>query len=188
MPRPEKLLTQAALLRKKAADSRLPAELRAALAARAALPFPLDVRVARPGSTFGAPARQQAWFRVPEPLGNSDALHRAAAAYGSDYALMDTASLPHRVEPVAAGGLRLASLDHTVWFHRPLRADEWLLYEMDSPEAEGGRALVFGRLFNAKGDLVASVAQEGLLRAAPQRGCGPDDEPAPPPPAIRAKL
>jgi acyl-CoA thioesterase-2 len=84
-------------------------------------------------------------------------------AFASDFALMGTAMLPHAVTFMQSN-LQAASLDHSIWFHRPLRMDEWLLYEMDSPNANGGRGLNFGRIYSQDGRLVASTAQEGLMR------------------------
>ena len=85
------------------------------------------------------------------------------ATYASDMTLLDTATLPHAVGALEEN-LFMASLDHAMWFHRPFRADEWLLYAQDSPSASGARGMARGLIFRANGDLVASVAQEGLLR------------------------
>ena len=172
VPRPERLPTQADRLRAAASHKELPASLRTALAARAEIPFPMDVRVVRPGgSAAHLPPKQQAWLRCPERLGDDPNLHRCVLAYGSDFALLDTAALPHK-SGQPGGGLTMASLDHSMWFHRPMRADEWLLYDMNSPTAQGGRALAFGQLFNERGELVATVAQEGVLRSAGGGGEG----------------
>ncbi|MDZ4790188.1 MAG: acyl-CoA thioesterase II [Hyphomicrobiales bacterium] len=109
-----------------------------------------------------APA-QNIWFRVNGALPDDAALHQCALAYASDYSLLDTALVAHgRIlfDPL----LMLASLDHALWFHRPFRADEWLLYAQDSPSAEAARGLCRGNIFSRDGQLVASVAQEGLIR------------------------
>ena len=84
--------------------------------------------------------------------------------YASDLTLLEAALLPHVEGGVASRQVDVASLDHAVWFHRPFRADDWLLYVQESPNAGGGRGLATGRLFTAEGTLVASVVQEGLIR------------------------
>ena len=90
-------------------------------------------------------------------------LHYCVAAYSSDFALLETSLLPHR-QTIPSPQIQAASLDHSMWFHAPFRADEWLLYVMTSPAASGGRGLTFGRLYNRSGTLVCTVAQEGLIR------------------------
>ncbi len=106
---------------------------------------------------------QNIWIRVKDSLPDDPSLHQCALAYASDFSLLDTALAAHgRIlfDPT----LMVASLDHAIWFHRDFRADEWLLYAQDSPSAEGGRALCRGNIFRRDGTLVASVAQEGLIR------------------------
>ncbi len=106
------------------------------------------------------------WFRTAAPLPpieENPALHRAVIAYASDYTLLGTAALPHGLSWMR-GELIGASLDHAIWFHRPARADEWLLYVTDSPWSGGGRGFNRGRIYNRAGDLIASVAQEGVIR------------------------
>jgi acyl-CoA thioesterase-2 len=103
------------------------------------------------------------WFRVAGRLPDDDAVHAAALTFVSDLTLL-SAGLA-RVGGGWGGGTVGASLDHAVWFHRPVRADEWFLYETDSPAAASGRALCFGQIWAADGTHVASVAQEGLLRS-----------------------
>lgn len=105
------------------------------------------------------------WFRTVAPLPDDPAIHRAVIAYASDYTLLGTSALPHGLS-WARGELKGASLDHAVWFHRPARADEWLLYATDSPWSGSGRGFNRGRIFNRAGELVASVAQEGMMRQA----------------------
>jgi acyl-CoA thioesterase-2 len=109
------------------------------------------------------PPAQNIWFRVNGQLPDDPALHRCALAYASDYSLLDTALVAHgRI--LFDPSLMLASLDHALWFHRPFRADEWLLYAQDSPSTEDARGLCRGNIFTRDGVLVASVAQEGLIR------------------------
>ncbi len=105
--------------------------------------------------------RQAAWFRAAGPVPDDAALHRALLAYASDTALAGTPLRPHGV---SWPQVRLASIDHALWFHRPARVDGWLLYAMDSPSAQGGRGLARGLIFDRAGRLVASVAQEALMR------------------------
>ncbi len=114
-------------------------------------------------NTEPGPPIANSWFRTVAPLPDDPALHRAVIAYASDYTLLGTAALPHGLSWMR-GELTGASLDHAVWFHAPARADEWLLYSTDSPWTGGGRGFNRGRIFDRAGNLVASVAQEGMLR------------------------
>jgi acyl-CoA thioesterase-2 len=106
---------------------------------------------------------QQIWIRSSEPLPDDPDIHRCVLAYASDMTLLDTALFAHG-RAIFDPDLQAASLDHAVWFHRPFRADEWLLYVEDSPSASGARGFTRGSLFSRDGKLVASVAQEGLVR------------------------
>jgi len=108
------------------------------------------------------PALDHVWFRVPPPLAGDPVLHQAFLAYASDMWLLDTALLPHGKGLFS--DLQVASLDHAMWFHRPFRADDWMLYSQDSPAAGGARGFARGMIFARDGALVASVAQEGLIR------------------------
>jgi acyl-CoA thioesterase II len=109
------------------------------------------------------PARAQMWVRVDGTLSDDPLEHLAAFTYASDMTLIGAALVPHGVY-ISSPGMQAASLDHTIWFHRPFRADEWWLYDQHSPSASGARGLVLGRIFTQSGDLVATVAQEGLIR------------------------
>jgi len=114
------------------------------------------------------PARAQLWIRVGGQLADDPGIHRAAFTYASDLTLLGAALVPHGLR-ISSPGVAAASLDHTIWFHRPFRADEWWLYDQHSPSASGGRGLAIARVWTQDGRLVASVAQEGLIRyAAPQ--------------------
>ena len=110
-----------------------------------------------------AEPRRHLWIKTVGPLPDSADLHRNVLAYVSDYQLLATAMRPHGID-YTAGNLQLATLDHAMWFHRPFRVDEWLLYSMESPSASGGRGLGLGRIFTRDGRLVASTAQEGVVR------------------------
>ncbi len=109
------------------------------------------------------PAHAQLWMRVTGQLDDAELTHKAAFTYASDMTLLASALVPHGRD-IASPSLQSASLDHTIWFHRPFRCDEWLLYDQVSPSASGGRGLAIGRVFTQDGRLVASVAQEGLIR------------------------
>jgi acyl-CoA thioesterase-2 len=103
------------------------------------------------------------WIRAAAPLPDDPAIHQCVLAYASDMALLDAALIPHGLS-VFDRQIMGASLDHALWFHRPFRADEWLLYSQDSPNNSGARGFSRGMIFALDGTLVASVAQEGLLR------------------------
>ena len=103
------------------------------------------------------------WFRAVGRLGDDEALHRSLLAYVSDFHLLDTALKPHGV-PMISPQLMIASVDHAMWFHRSVRVDDWLLYAIDSPSASGARGFTRGSVFARDGRLVASAAQEGLIR------------------------
>ena len=109
----------------------------------------------------GKVSQQQVWFRHRDPLPDDPLLHICALAYMSDLTLLGSAQVNH---PEDRPHLGVASLDHAMWFMRPFRADEWLLYDQNSPSARGGRALTQGQIYNRRGDMVAAVVQEGLTR------------------------
>jgi acyl-CoA thioesterase II len=109
------------------------------------------------------PAVRRIWVRAVDKLADSRALHSYLLAYVSDYSLIGTALLPHGVTWYTRG-MQVASLDHVMWFHQPFRVDEWLLYSIESPSASGARGLARGSIYTQDGRLVASVAQEGLIR------------------------
>jgi acyl-CoA thioesterase-2 len=114
------------------------------------------------GRKLAAPL-QYLWMRATGPLPNDPAVHRAVLAYLSDMTLLDTALVAHG-RTIFEPDLQVASLDHALWFHRPFRADDWLLYAQDSPNSSGARGLTRGLIYGRDGSLVASVAQEGLIR------------------------
>jgi acyl-CoA thioesterase-2 len=106
---------------------------------------------------------QAVWLKAKDCLPDDENLHRAALAYASDYSILEPIMRGHGVA-WATPGLKAASLDHAMWFHRFGRVDEWLLYVQESPTAGGGRGLSLGRIFTRDGLLLASVAQEGMVR------------------------
>jgi len=103
------------------------------------------------------------WIRATSPLPDDAAIHQCVLAYASDLTLLDASLVAHG-RTVFERSIQAASLDHALWFHRPFRADEWLLYSQDSPSASGARGFSRGLIFTREGTLVASVAQEGLIR------------------------
>ena len=110
---------------------------------------------------------QRLWIRADGTLPDDSLLHACVAAYASDMSLFDTMLAPHEVRWDDAEFMG-ASLDHCMWFHRPFRADDWLLYDMDSPSAYGARGLARGFFFTRQGELVVSMVQEGVMRLVPK--------------------
>ena len=128
---------------------------------------PIDIRLIETERYFGATGlipRQHMWLKARARLPDDPGLHAAILAYASDFVLLDTALIPHG-KLMFDAGMQLASLDHALWLHAPLRVDEWLLYILDSPVAGGGRGFARGSFYTREGVLVASVTQEGLMRA-----------------------
>jgi acyl-CoA thioesterase-2 len=109
------------------------------------------------------PGVRHVWFRFAAKCPDDPVLHRCLLAYVSDFHLLETATFPHGLSH-RRGNVLLASLDHGMWFHRPFRIDEWQLYALISPSSSGARGMAFGRIYDRAGSLVASTAQEGLMR------------------------
>ena len=134
-------------------------------------PRPFEFRAVQP-IDYLQPRRQaplrQIWFRAVAPLPDNEMLHRRLLAYVSDFFLLDTATLPHGTSFLKPS-IVMASIDHAMWFHRPLRVDDWLLYAMESPSASGARGFARASVFSRDGRLVASAAQEGLVRMVKDR-------------------
>ncbi len=127
---------------------------------------PIELRPVEYGRYLGEKlegGRFHMWIRATERLPDEPAIHQCVLAYASDMTLLDAALIPHG-RTVFHQDIMAASLDHALWFHRPFRADEWLLYAQDSPNLSGARGFSRGLIFALDGTLVASVAQEGLLR------------------------
>lgn len=108
-------------------------------------------------------AKRHMWIRSVAPLPDDQLVHQSMLAYSSDYGFLETALMPHGLS-LSTPKLMMASLDHAIWFHRPFKLDEWLLYVADSPSAHSSKGFVRGQIFNQAGELVASTAQEGLIR------------------------
>jgi acyl-CoA thioesterase II len=134
-------------------------------------PRPFEFRTVRPIEYLHprreAPVRE-IWFRAVAALADDEMLHRRLLAYVSDFFLLDTATLPHGTS-LLNPSIVMASIDHAMWFHRPLRVDDWLLYAIDSPSASGARGFARASVFARDGRLVASAAQEGLVRLRKDR-------------------
>jgi acyl-CoA thioesterase-2 len=133
-------------------------------------PRPIEIKAAtgRHWLTEGPqPPVQNSWFRARAPLPDEPVIHRAVLAYLSDMQLLGTSIMPHGLSWMR-GEVRSASLDHAIWFHAPFRADEWLLYHCESPWSGGSRGFNRGEIFQ-NGRLVASVAQEGMIRPTGER-------------------
>ncbi|GAA2984007.1 acyl-CoA thioesterase II [Actinokineospora diospyrosa] len=159
VPDPEALPTQ---------GERMTPDLRAKFGAWADRPRPIDIRyVSEPPwlsrETGPRDARNQVWMRADGKLADDPLLQVCVLAYASDLTLLDAVLARHGVY-WGTDKVMGASLDHAMWFHRPFRADEWILYDCASPSASGGRGLATGRFFTRDGRLVATVVQEGLLR------------------------
>jgi acyl-CoA thioesterase II len=132
---------------------------------------PFEFRMVQP-IDYLQPRREQPlrqmWFRAVAPLPDDEMLHRRLLAYVSDFFLLDTTTLPHGTSFMRPT-IVMASIDHAMWFHRPLRVDDWLLYAMESPSASGARGFARASVFARDGRLVASAAQEGLVRLVKER-------------------
>jgi acyl-CoA thioesterase II len=161
VPPPEGLRSELDLIRDRI-DSIPPGPLRAVLTQDR----PLDIRPLDPADPFDPEPREprrRFWVRSVGDVGDDPVNHQAVLAYASDYGLLGSALRPHGLS-VQSPEVMVASLDHAIWFHAPFRIDEWLLYDMESPVAGGARAFTRGAFYTRSGTLVASVAQEGLVR------------------------
>jgi acyl-CoA thioesterase-2 len=160
VPGPEGLLNESELAQRFA--HLLPERLRGPATSEK----PIEIRPVNPINPFDPDVREPVkylWFRANGSLPDDRQLHKYLLTYASDFNLVVTAMQPHAVT-ARDPAMQLASLDHAIWFHRTLRMDDWLLYAMDSPWAGNARGLARGSIYNRAGELVASVAQEGLIR------------------------
>ncbi|AIF98977.1 acyl-CoA thioesterase II [Alteromonas australica] len=127
---------------------------------------PVDIRTIDAANSYQAakrPPTRYIWMRARDTLSGALSIHQAALAYASDYHFLSTSLQPHGIA-VTDKSLRIATIDHAMWFHRPVNFNEWLLYAMESPFSGGSRGIVRGQIFNQAGELVASTTQEGLMR------------------------
>ncbi|XP_028591523.2 acyl-coenzyme A thioesterase 8 [Podarcis muralis] len=168
VPLPEELLTQEELIQKYLQDPNLLDRYRQGLNKMLAQEVPIEIKPVNPPDFFHRrpqEPKQLLWVRARGHIGECDMkLHCCVAAYISDYAFLQTALFPHQHYRVSF----MVSLDHSMWFHAPFRADHWMLYECESPWAGGSRGLVHGRLWRRDGVLAASCAQEGVIRVKEQ--------------------
>ncbi|CAA0813622.1 Acyl-CoA thioesterase family protein [Striga hermonthica] len=166
MPAPEELLSLEELRERRLTDPRLPRTYRNKVASAKFVPWPVEIRFCAPNTSTNqtkSPPSLRYWFRAKGTLSDDQALHRCVVAYASDLMFLQISLNPHREKGLKSSSV---SLDHSMWFHRPFRADDWLLFVIDSPSAHSARGFVCGQMFTVKGELVVSVTQEGLLRRA----------------------
>lgn len=160
VPGPEGLVSERELVNRNA--DRIPSPLREKLQSRQ----PIEIRPVDPMNLFAPEKREPLrynWIRTIDQMPDDPMAHKCLLAYASDYGLMGASLYPHG-RSFWSPDLQAASLDHAMWFHRPFRMDDWLLYEMQSPNACNARGIGFGKIYDRQGALVATVAQEGLIR------------------------
>jgi acyl-CoA thioesterase II len=159
-PGPDGLLSEIEIAKKYV--DRIPEQMRE----QATCERPIEIRPVDPVNVLRPremPPHRRVWYRAIDRLPDAPSLHRYLLAYASDFNLLGATMQPHAVSWLTPQ-IQVASLDHAIWFHRPFRMDEWLLYVIDSPSASGARGLARGQFFDRDGRLVASTAQEGLIR------------------------
>ncbi|KAG8363319.1 hypothetical protein BUALT_Bualt19G0010000 [Buddleja alternifolia] len=166
VPNPEELFSMEELREKRLTDPRLPRTYRNKVASTPFVPWPIEIRFCQPNTSTNqtkSPPSLRFWFRAKGTLSDEQALHRCVVAYASDLIFLQISLNPHREKGLKSSSV---SLDHSMWFHRPFRADDWLLFVIESPNAHSARGFVTGQMFTKKGELVVSLTQEGLLRRA----------------------
>ncbi|KAL2330313.1 hypothetical protein Fmac_017894 [Flemingia macrophylla] len=164
VPTPDKLLSMEELRELRLTDPRLPRTYRNKVATTEFIPWPIEIRFCEPKTSTNqtkSPPSLRYWFRAKGKLSDDQALHRCVVAYASDLIFLQVSLNPHRRKGMKP---RAVSLDHSMWFHRPLRADDWVLFVIFSPSASNARGSVSGEMFNQKGELLVSLVQEGLMR------------------------
>lgn len=163
VPGPEGIVSEREL--RAAIADQMPEQMRGKLRISGGIDFrpviPFEMLNAKPRE-----AKTSIWLRASGSMPDAPLLHQALLAYASDHCMLLTATLPHGLS-LFRGDMRLASIDHAIWFHRDFRIDDWLLYQVDSPTAQAGRALCRGAFFTREGKLVATTMQEGLMRVRP---------------------
>ncbi|KAJ3013345.1 UNVERIFIED_CONTAM: Acyl-CoA thioesterase 8 [Siphonaria sp. JEL0065] len=173
VPRPEELESNAEVFKKWMEDPTTPSAAMQHLQLRLQEPVPIEFKPVVSPKTIREVVKpqkkepkQMVWMKAIGKLPDALSFHQCVAAYTSDHYLVNTALLPHGVTAYTNPQLSMiASLDHSIWFHAPFRADDWLLYEMESTRTGAGRGLCFSRVFKRDGTLVMSCAQEGVVRA-----------------------
>ncbi|KAG0486215.1 hypothetical protein HPP92_008310 [Vanilla planifolia] len=164
VPALETLLSMEELREKRLTDPRLPMHYRNTAARRKFVPWPVEIRFCEVKySTKQSKASLNYWFKARGKLSDDQALHRCVVAYASDLMFADVTLHPHRQKGLKTS---ILSLDHSMWFHRLVKADEWTLFVIESPLASSGRGIVCGRMYNRNGELMVSLTQEALIRKA----------------------
>ncbi|KAK7349518.1 hypothetical protein VNO77_06952 [Canavalia gladiata] len=164
VPAPDTLLPMEELRERRLTDPRLPIIYRNKIATSQHITWPIEVRFCEykiSTNQTKSPPSLKYWFRAKGKLSDDQALHRCVVAYASDLMFLHVGLNPHRGKGIRT---RSVSLDHSMWFHRSLRADDWVLFSIFTPSAHNARAFVTGQMFNQKGELLVSVIQEGLAR------------------------
>lgn len=166
VPPADMLLSIEELRERRIIDPRFPRTYRNKLVMSKYDPWPIEIRFCAPSTYTNqtkAPASGSYWFRAKGKISCDEALHRAVVAYASDFIFLAVTANPHRARDLRIYGV---TLNHTMWFHRPVKADDWLLFVLESPSAHAGRGFCSGQIFNRSGELVVSLVQEGVLRTA----------------------
>ncbi|KAK3428653.1 acyl-coenzyme A thioesterase 8 isoform X1 [Eucalyptus grandis] len=171
VPAPEtpcllQLLSMEQLRERRLIDPRLPRGYRNKVATTKFIPWPIEIRFCEPSNATNqteTPPSLRYWFKAKGKLSDDQALHRCVVAFASDLIFLGTSLNPHRRKGLKTYSV---SLDHAMWFHRNLRADDWILFEILSPIAHNARGLVSGRMFSRNGELLVTLTQEGLIRKA----------------------
>ncbi|VFQ74747.1 unnamed protein product [Cuscuta campestris] len=166
VPDPETLLSLEELRERRLTDPRLPGPYRNTLATAEFVPWPIEIRFCDPNVTSQtkSPPSLRFWFRAKGNLSDDQALHRCVVAFASDLIFGEVGNNPHRKRRL---NIATISLDHAMWFHRPLRADDWILFVIGSPSACNARSFVSGQMYDRTGTLVVSLTQEALQRVVP---------------------
>ncbi|KAG9150689.1 hypothetical protein Leryth_008170 [Lithospermum erythrorhizon] len=164
VPDPGTLLSMEELRERRITDPILPRTYRNKVATAQFIPWPIEIRFCQPNTSTSqtkSPPSLKYWFRAKGTLSDDQALHRCVVAYASDLIFLNVSMNPHRQRGLRSSAV---SLDHSMWFHRPFRADDWILFVITSPAAYNGRGFVSGQMFKRNGELIVSLKQEGLLR------------------------
>ncbi|KAG5041937.1 hypothetical protein JHK87_005852 [Glycine soja] len=164
VPAPDKLLPMEELRERRLTDPRLPITYRNKVATSQFIPWPIEIRLCEYETATNmtkSPPSLRYWFRAKGKLSDDEALHRCVVAYASDLIFLQVSLNPHREKGFRT---RSVSLDHSMWFHRSVKADDWVLFAIFTPSAYSARVFVTGQMFNQKGELLVSLVQEGLAR------------------------
>lgn len=164
VPEPETLLSMEELRERRLTDPRLPRSYRNKVATKNFVPWPIEIRFCEPNNKTNQMKSHPSlryWFKARGRLSDDQALHRCVAAYASDLLFLQVSFNPHRARGLKFAGV---SLDHSMWFHLPFRADDWILFVITSPVAANARGFVSGQMFNRNGQLIVTLTQEGLHR------------------------